>query len=62
MAKTQSAAASFLAKKVQIDELLAQLQARSADHFGVDPDQIHWGHVGDVSRLLDLLTEASRAA
>ena len=35
--------AAFLAKKWQFDELLAELQQASADHFGANPDAVLWG-------------------
>ena len=27
------------------------LQKLANDHFGYDPDSIHWGHVGDLGRV-----------
>ena len=30
---------------------LARLQQLADDHFGHDPDAIHWGHVGDIGRV-----------
>ena len=34
---------AFLMKKAEFDELLAELQQASADHFGADPDAVLWG-------------------
>jgi hypothetical protein len=28
-----------------------RLQQLADDHFGHDPDAIHWGHVGDLGRV-----------
>ena len=39
---------AFIAKKGEIDEMLARLAALSEDHFNTDPDSIHWGHVGTL--------------
>jgi hypothetical protein len=54
----QTAQNAFLAKKAQIDAMLAKLTELSNDHFDVHPDQIHWGHVGDLGRIEELLAEA----
>ena len=35
--------AAFLAKKVEFDALLAELQQASTDHFGADPETVLWG-------------------
>jgi hypothetical protein len=53
----QTALDAFLARKVQIDAMLAKLTELSNDHFDVSPDEIHWGHVGDLGRTAHLLTE-----
>jgi len=47
----------FLRKKATIDGLLLELQAHSEDFFGVIPDNITWGHIGDLNRIIELLTE-----
>lgn len=39
---------AFLAKKAEIDALLARLQGLSEEHFGTAPDEVTWGHVGDL--------------
>jgi len=38
----------FIAKKAEIDTMLARLTTLSADHFNADPDTLHWGHVGNL--------------
>jgi hypothetical protein len=41
----------FLAKKVEIDTMLARLQALSDDHFNFDPEAVNWGHVGSIGSV-----------
>ncbi|MCF6200355.1 MAG: hypothetical protein L3J67_13385 [Hyphomicrobiaceae bacterium] len=45
----QTALDAFIARKAEIDEMLARLQALSDEHFNVAPDEVHWGHVGDIA-------------
>lgn len=42
------AVAAFLAKKAEIDAMLARLATLSADHFNADPEEIDWGNVGTL--------------
>ena len=51
----EQALAAFIARKAEIDTMLARLQALSNDHFGHSPDDIHWGHVGDLGHYAELL-------
>ena len=51
----------FVAFKVEIDELLAALAAHSEDHFGVTPDEVHWGHVTPLVDATALLARALTA-
>ncbi len=53
---------AFIAKKIEIDEMLERLTALSADHFNVHPDEVHWGHVGTLQSHADLLRRISDAA
>ena len=39
---------AFIAKKAEIDTMLARLVNLSADHFNTDPETLHWGHVGNL--------------
>jgi hypothetical protein len=50
---------AFIAKKGQIDTILARLQKLSADHFELDPDKVDWGDVGTIGHVLEYLQEAS---
>jgi hypothetical protein len=53
----EQALAAFIAAKTEIDRLLAELAALSADHFHADPDAINWGHVGSANHIRDRLLE-----
>lgn len=37
--------------------MLAQLQTFSADHFGADPEQVNWAHVGSLDYQANLLKQ-----
>lgn len=45
------ALAAFMTRKAEIDTMLARLQALSDEHFEANPDDIHWGHVGDLGDI-----------
>ena len=53
---------AFLTAKFEIDAMLARLAALSDDHFGTCPDEINWGHVGDLNRYAELLRRITDAA
>ncbi len=53
---------AFIAKKIEIDEMLERLTALSAEHFNVHPDEVHWGHVGTLQSYADLLRRISDSA
>ncbi len=52
----------FLAKKVEIDTMLARLQALSDDHFNAAPDEVTWGHVGTLERYAEHLRQITDSA
>ena len=52
----------FLAKKGEIDTMLARLQALSDDHFNAAPDEVNWGHVGTLERYAELLSQITDSA
>lgn len=56
-----NATTAFLARKAEIDALLTRIRDLSEDHFEVDPDEIHWGHVGDLARVVDQLKSITDA-
>ena len=59
-ARTNDAAlAAFIAKKAEIDAMLARLQAFSEDHFGADPERLSWAHVGSLEYQAHLLKQIS---
>jgi hypothetical protein len=47
----QTALDAYLARTTAICAKLERLQQLADDHFGHDPDAIHWGHVGDLGRV-----------
>ena len=58
----EKALAAFTAAKAEIDRLLSDLAALSADHFHASPDEVHWGHVGTASHIRDRLGEIAAFA
>ena len=46
---------AFIARKGEIDAMLARLQKLSDDYFNTDPDDIDWGHVGTLEHHAGLL-------
>ena len=42
---------AYLARTAAIHAKVERLQQLADDHFGHDPDAIHWGHVGDLGRV-----------
>jgi hypothetical protein len=53
----EDATERFVATIGEINTALEALQAATADHFDLTPDEIHWGHVGDARRVLTGLNE-----
>ncbi len=62
MAHKQNVLDAFLARKSEIDTALERLQALSNDHFNAHPDEINWGHVGDLGYYAELLKQISDSA
>jgi hypothetical protein len=56
------ALAAFVQKKAEIDAMLTRLQALSADHFGVAPDEVTWGDVGSLGHHAELLKRITAMA
>lgn len=48
----------FINRMTAIRQMLSALQDQVDDHFGVDPDAVHWGNVGDLGRVQDALSQA----
>ncbi|ATQ55042.1 hypothetical protein [Paracoccus yeei] len=57
-----TARSAFIARKAEIDAMLARLQALSADHFNAQPDEVHWGHVGPLEHYASLLKRITDSA
>lgn len=53
---------AFIARKIEIDELLERLAGLSDEHFNFHPDEVHWGHVGTLQSYIDLLRQVSDSA
>ncbi|MTW18338.1 hypothetical protein GJ689_19230 [Rhodoplanes serenus] len=53
---------AFIARKAEIDTMLARLQALSDEHFEVHPDEVHWGHVGTLADYAELLKRITDSA
>ena len=53
---------AFIAAKIEIDAMLARLQALSDDHFETSPDEINWGHVGTLNHYRAKLREITDMA
>lgn len=58
----EQALAAFIARKAEIDAMLARLTALSADHFDTTPDEINWGHIGTISHHASLLRQITDMA
>ena len=53
---------AFIARKREIDAMLQRLTDLCADHFGVDPEDVDWGHVGTLGHYAQLLRQVSDSA
>lgn len=61
-AANEKALNAFITKKAEIDAQLERLRALSDEHYHAQPDEIHWGHVGDLQRYASLLRQITDAA
>lgn len=53
---------AFIARKAEIDAMLARIQALSDEHFNWTPEEINWGHVGTLTHYSELLKRITDAA
>ena len=53
---------AYMARKAEIDTMLARLKALSDDHFNAAPDEINWGHVGTLAHYAELLKRITDSA
>jgi len=51
MTNQQTALDTYLQCLPMILDKIEALRQLADDHFGHDPDAIHWGHVGDLGRF-----------
>ena len=58
----EKAQSRFVASKIEIDRLLAQLTNMSVNHFGVAHDEVNWGHVGSIINVVENLKDAIESA
>ncbi len=56
------ALAAFMARKAEIDAMLARLQGLSDEHFNASPDDINWGDVGTLTHYVTKLREITDSA
>jgi len=56
------ALAAFMARKAEIDTMLARLQGLSDEHFSTSPDEINWGDVGTLAHYAAKLREITDSA
>ena len=53
---------AYIAKKIEIDTMLARLKTLSDEHFNVAPDEINWSHVGTLAHYAELLKRITDSA
>ena len=46
-----TAIVDYLQRLPMVLDKIEALRQLADDHFGNDPDGIHWGHVGDLDRV-----------
>jgi hypothetical protein len=59
---SRTALDAYIARKAEIDTMLARLMALSDDHFNVGPDEVNWGHVGTLAHYAELLKRITDSA
>ena len=58
----EAALNAFIAKKAEIDAMLARRQGLSDDHFNCAPDEIGWAVVGSLEHYASLLRQITDSA
>lgn len=53
---------AFIARKAEIDTMLARIQELSESHFNADPDKVDWAHVGTLDYYAELLKRITDSA
>ena len=52
---------AFTGNLAEARDLVAMIARHLDDHMGVDPEAVHWGHVGDAGRTVMALREIAVA-
>ena len=55
--RNEKALARFIEINGEIETVLGELHDANCEHYGLSPEEIHWGHVGDANRTLAGLKE-----
>lgn len=58
----RNATTEYSALLANVQANLAKLSESAGDHFGTDPDDITWAHVGDLRRINDAILSAMDVA
>lgn len=53
---------AYIAKKIEIDKMLARLKALTDDHFNTAPNELNRGQVGTLARYAELLKRITDSA
>jgi len=53
---------AYIARKTEIDIMLARLTALSDEHFGAEPEAITWADVGTLAHYAELLKRITDSA
>lgn len=53
---------AFMARKAEIDAMIARLQTLSDEHFDVAPGRVDWSHVGSLEFYAEHLREVCDSA
>ena len=53
---------AYIARKTEIDTMLARLTALSDEHFSIAPDEVTWGDVGTLTHYAELLKRITDSA
>ena len=59
---SRTALDAYIARKTEIDTVLARLTALSDEHFGAEPEAITWADVGTLAHYAELLKRITDSA
>lgn len=60
--ETNEAAGEYTSKAIEIIEMVANLQSYAEGLHDVNPDDVHWGNVGDLERIASMLRAVLQVA